>query len=223
MRKKDCYRTFGNTVKLTLTALVLSGCLDDRSGQQVEEDPGAPSNNALPVISGNPAGAINVGDVYSFLPNASDADNDPLTFAIENNPQWASFDAGTGELSGQPTMGDVGIYSDILISVSDGEASASLPRFAISVSQVGTLSTTLTWTPPTQNEDGTPLTDPAGYKFYWGTTPGNYTNSVTVNNPGLTTYVVDNLAPGTYEFVATSFNTVGVESVYSNPATKVLP
>jgi hypothetical protein len=34
--------------------------------------------------------------------------------------------------------------------------------------------------------------------------------------------VIDNLSPGTYEFVATSFNTSGVESSYSAPATKVV-
>ena len=61
-----------------------------------------------------------------------------------------------------------------------------------------------------------------GYKIYWGTTPGSYPNSVTLENEGLTTYVVENLAPGTYEFVATSFNTARVESAYSNPASKVV-
>ncbi len=84
------------------------------------------------------------------------------------------------------------------------------------------LSTTLSWTPPTENDDGTALTDLDGYRIYWGTTPGNYPNSVTIGNEGTTTYVVDNLAPGTYEFVATSFNASGVESVYSNPTTKVV-
>ena len=79
------------------------------------------------------------------------------------------------------------------------------------------------WTAPTMNEDGTPLTDLAGYTIYWGTSPGNYPNSVTIDNPSVTTYVVDNLAPGTYEFVATSFNSAGVESRYSGAATRVVP
>ena len=81
---------------------------------------------------------------------------------------------------------------------------------------------TLNWTAPTENEDGSPLEDLSGYRIYWGATPGNYPNSVTIDNPGLTTYVVDNLAPGTYEFVATSFNAAGVESGYSNAATKTV-
>jgi hypothetical protein len=83
-------------------------------------------------------------------------------------------------------------------------------------------SATLNWLPPTQNEDGTALVDLAGYVIYWGA-PGNHSNSVTLNNPGLTSYVVDNLAPGTYEFVATAFNAAGMESNYSNATTKTIP
>lgn len=86
----------------------------------------------------------------------------------------------------------------------------------------GSDSVTLNWTPPTHNEDGSPLIDLAGFRIYWGTTPGSYPNSVTIGDPSATTYVVDNLSPGTYEFVATAFNTSGVESAYSSPATKVV-
>lgn len=85
-----------------------------------------------------------------------------------------------------------------------------------------TASVTLNWAAPTQNEDGTSLTDLAGYKIYWGTASGSYPNSVTINDANATSYVVNNLTSGTYEFVATSFNTSGVESSYSAPATKVV-
>jgi hypothetical protein len=80
----------------------------------------------------------------------------------------------------------------------------------------------LSWSAPQLNEDGTALTDLAGYKIYWGTTSGSYPNSVTIEDTSMTTYVVGNLTAGTYEFVATAFNASGVESRYSSPATKVL-
>ena len=83
-------------------------------------------------------------------------------------------------------------------------------------------SATLSWTAPTQNEDGTDLVDLAGYKLYWGTSPGSYPNSVTIDNSTVTTYIVENLAPGTYEFVATAYNTAGVESRFSGVATKTI-
>jgi hypothetical protein len=223
MHNKDVSQSISHTLMLTLMMLVLSGCLSEEESETAfSGSSGSTPVNGAPVISGNPAGAVKIGEAYSFTPNASDTDNDPLTFAIESKPLWASFDTDTGELSGQPTLGNVGTYSNILISVRDATASASLARFSITVNQVGTLSTTLSWTPPIENEDGTVLTDLDGYKIYWGTTPGNYPNSVTISNEGITTYVVDNLTPGTYEFVATSFNASGVESVYSNPTTKVV-
>ena len=223
MQAKDNARATRHAAVIVIASLVLGACLSKEEGEGISGANTEPTpTNSAPVISGNPTTAVNIGDLYSFVPNASDADGDSLTFSIANMPAWASFSAGSGELSGQPTLGDVGVYQNIRISVSDGTATASLPSFAISVDQTGTLSTTLSWTAPTENEDGTLLEDLAGYKLYWGTTSGVYTNSVTIDNAGITTYVVDNLAPGTYEFVATAFNRSGVESRYSNPATKVL-
>jgi len=74
--------------------------------------------------------------------------------------------------------------------------------------------TTLSWTPPTTNEDGTSLTL-TGYKIYWGLTEGNYPHSVTLQNPGLTRYVVEQLTSETWYFVATALSADG-ESPPSN-------
>ena len=178
--------------------------------------------NSAPTISGSPTKAVTEGSQYSFTPSASDPDGDSLSFSITNKPAWAAFDTATGRLSGTPQAGDVGTYADIAISVSDGQASASLAAFTITVDAISLGSVTLSWTPPTENTDGTALTDLAGYRIYWGTSSGSYPNSVTIDNPGVTTYVVENLSPGTYEFVATSYNASGVESDYSAPATKTV-
>jgi len=209
-----------NIILLILAQSILLGCLSTEKDSDPVAKIGTDTGNTAPSISGNPPTAINIGDLYSFVPTASDADGDALTFSIENKPTWASFSSGTGELSGQPTLGDVGVYQNIRISVTDGTDSASLQSVAISVNQTGTLSTTLSWTAPTENASGSQITDLAGYKLYWGTGSGVYPNSVTINNPSISTYVVDNLAPGRYEFVATSFNSSGEESGYSNPAWK---
>jgi len=70
----------------------------------------------------------------------------------------------------------------------------------------------LSWAAPTENVDGSQLTDLAGYKIYWGTQPNEFTNSVTIDNPAVVTYVLENLVPGTYYFVATALNSEGAES-----------
>jgi len=179
--------------------------------------------NTAPQISGTAATSVMQDQNYSFTPGASDADGDSLTFSVSGMPSWANFNTTTGRLRGTPRAGDVGIYSNIVISVSDGQANVSLPSFSISVQAVSLGSATLSWTAPTQNDDGTQLTDLAGYKLYWGTTSGSYANSVTINNPSVTTYLVENLSPGTYEFVATSYKASGLESRYSGTAIKVIP
>jgi hypothetical protein len=74
--------------------------------------------------------------------------------------------------------------------------------------------TTLSWTPPTETEDGKPL-KLKGYRIYWGPMEGYYPYSVTVRNPGLTRYVVEQLAPATWYFVATALSEAG-ESEFSN-------
>lgn len=180
--------------------------------------------NRAPTIAGSPPASVLVGDAYSFVPTASDPDGDALTFSVAGQPSWASFDAATGALTGTPGPARVGTYGNITITVSDGAADATLGPFSIDVVPSASGTATLTWTPPTQNMDGSPLTDLAGYVVYWGTSSGNYSNSIRLSNPGLTSYVVDNLLNGTtYYFVTTAYNNVGAESSFSNEASKAIP
>jgi hypothetical protein len=201
----------------------LAGCLggsSEKSDQPSVNNP--PPTNRAPSISGNPASAVIAGNSYSFTPGASDPDGDALTFSITNRPTWASFDNSTGTLTGIPTLGNVGLYSGINISVSDGSLSSSLPGFSVDVTQTALGSVTLSWTAPTQNTDGTPLSNLTAYKIYYGTSAGSYPNQVRIDNPGITSYVVDNLVPDTYFFVSTAINATGVESGFSNMASKVV-
>jgi hypothetical protein len=72
---------------------------------------------------------------------------------------------------------------------------------------------TLDWQPPTQNSDGTTLTNLAGYTVYYGTSPANLSQSVKVSNPGLATYAVTGLTSGTWYFAIAAYSADGVESV----------
>ena len=200
--------------------LALGACLSDEKSETDGDEVTTPNNP--PMISGNPQAAVMMGNNYSFTPSASDPDGDILSFSVQNMPTWASFNSSTGSLTGVPTLADVGLFGQIAITVSDGTDTASLSAFSIEVVQVALGSMTLSWTPPTENTDGTTLTDLAGYRIYFGLSEGNYPNRVEINTAGLSTYVVDNLVPNTYYVVATSVNAVGVESAYSNVAIKTV-
>lgn len=182
---------------------------------------GVTSANSAPVISGAPATSVNVGSSYSFRPSASDPDGNTLGFSIQNRPAWAIFSTTTGQLSGTPAASYAGSYSNIVISVSDGQASRSLPAFNVQVaspvvvrSAPGTA--TLSWVAPTARLDSAVLTNLAGYRIHYGNNAGILHMTVQVANPGITSYVLQNLTPGTYYFAIRAFDSAGNESPTSN-------
>ena len=162
------------------------------------------------------------GQAYTFQPSASDADGDQLTFSVSNLPGWASFSQSTGRISGTPAAADVATYSNIRVTVSDGQASASTAMFAITVTSVGMASVTLSWMPPTQNEDGTTLTDLAGYEVNYGRSQSALDQTVQVTNPSVNSFVVDNLSSGTWFFAVRSVNRQGISSQPSAVASKTV-
>ncbi len=82
--------------------------------------------------------------------------------------------------------------------------------------------TSLSWTAPTEKEDDTALPDLAGYTIYYGRSPGKYLNGIRIDDPDATSYLVDNLTPGTYYFVVAAFDSSGNESRLSGEAIRVI-
>ena len=80
----------------------------------------------------------------------------------------------------------------------------------------------LSWTPPTENEDGSVLTDLAGYNIYIGFAPRQYEPELTIRiDAGLSSFMVENLEYGkTYYFTMTALNSAGLESEFSNEVWK---
>jgi putative Ig domain-containing protein len=200
-----------NVVLLMVAMCILTACGGDSSGGNSSTSANTPS------ISGQPATAINAGTTYDFVPTASDASGAALTFAIQHMPSWATFNTSTGELKGVPSAAEIGSYSGIVISVSDGDATSALPTFSINVTEMSAGSVTISWEPPTTNTNGTPLTNLAGYKIYYGTSPTSMTQSVQIANPGLASYVVENLSPATWYFSLVSYTSADVESPQTEP------
>jgi len=206
------------TNNITITATDVDG-LASSKGITVEREnnaPGSGTGPAVPTISGKPSATAAVGITYKFTPTARDADGDSLTFSIVKKPGWATFDSTTGVLRGTPKSSHVGTYNGIVISVSDGNTSVSLPAFSIKVDAAALGSATLTWVAPTERVDNTPLTDLAGFKIHYGQTSGNYSNQITINNPGISTYVVQNLPSGIWYFAVTAHDSAGQTSDFSN-------
>jgi len=179
----------------------------------------APQNSA-PILFGTPDGTVLEDFFYDFLPGASDPDGDTLTFTVTNKPGWADFDPTTGALYGTPAADDVGHYSSIKIAASDGLATTNLPDFAIDVTSTALAAVTLSWEAPTQNTDGTALTDLAGYRIYYGVNSSDLSNVIELSNPSLSTYVVEGLTPDIWYFASTALNSDGQESDFSSQVSR---
>jgi hypothetical protein len=179
--------------------------------------------NRAPTISGSPPVNARVGQPYAFRPTASDADGDSLTFSVRGNPAWLSIDGADGTLSGTPTAENAGTTSSIVISVSDGKVTTSLPAFSITVAQPLTTSARVSWRAPTTNVDGTPITGLAGFRVLYGNMSGQYGQSLMVSSPSITSVVIEGLSSSTtWYFVVKAVATSGVESDYSTEASKTM-
>lgn len=224
--------TISRAALCCLIATTLTGCLSGggsaSTGTQAAAAPvsalraSAAAPNTPPVISGVPPESASINQPYVFQPDTIDADGDALTFSILNKPAWASFDSGTGRLSGTPSSAYSGLFADILISVTDGTALVSLAAFSITVAGDQDGSATLSWQPPNANTDGSPLTDLAGYVIRYGTSLDDLAAEIRIDNPGLTTYVVTGLTPATWYFQVAAFNSTGMESAPSTTVSKTV-
>ena len=180
---------------------------------------------APPTISGTPRTSDVVGNAYSFQPTATGPSGTTLAFSVQNKPSWANFSIATGLLSGTPSSTQTGTYSNIVLSVSDGVSSSSLAPFSITVTSTSgtTGSATINLTPPTQNTDGTTLTDLAGVIVYYGTSPSNLNQKIQVARTTPTSYTITSLASGTWYFGGVAYTTTGLQSAMSSLVSKPIP
>ena len=89
---------------------------------------------------------------------------------------------------------------------------------------VQTGSAVLKWTAPVARADGSALamSEIAGYTVYYGTTAGNYPNSLNINNGSATSVSITDLPLDTYYMVVTTRDSGGRESARSSMAAKLV-
>ena len=76
--------------------------------------------------------------------------------------------------------------------------------------------------PPTTNTNGSTLSNLAGYRVSYGTNSSSLSNTVQLSNPGLSSYMIANLSPGTWYFGVRAYTSTGSESALSQLASKTI-
>jgi hypothetical protein len=81
----------------------------------------------------------------------------------------------------------------------------------------------LRWTAPVTRADGTPLSlaDIDGYRIHYGTSAGNYPDTLDIKDGSAQSAIVNDLPAGTYRVVMTTYDTSGQESAYSAEIEKI--
>ncbi len=205
----------------SMTVALVGGCFGGGGGG--DEEPAGqnpPPANRAPTISVATSFDVLVGQPITVTPSAADPDGDALTFSATNMPGWMTFSTTTGVLTGTPQAGNVGAY-DVTITVSDGRLQAN-DQTRVNVQQAVAGSATLSWEAPTQRVDGSPLTNLAGFRLYYGTSASSLNNVVQVPDPGARNRIINNLTIGTWFFAASAYDQSGVESARSNVASKTI-
>jgi len=225
--------TAGRSASVLIAVCCLAAC----GGGGASNSANSPATSGTPpssstttsvelTLSGTPATSVVAGSAYSFQPSVTQSSG-TVTFSITGMPAWATFDATTGTLSGSPTSANEGTSAAITITGTDGGTTASIGPFTIDVTAPTTTppstgSATLSWTAPTENTNGTALTDLAGYIIRYGTSLDAMTHSIKVDSAKTTAYEISNLAPGTYYFEVIAYTSVGTQGVPSDIASKTI-
>jgi hypothetical protein len=180
-----------NVVLCALATLTLAAC---------GSEDGSSGSAATSAAAG---GSVSVASLVS--PNAGTIDR--------SSPVTAPTSAGT-TTAGTPSTAAASSSGSTTTTTPATTTPAAGTTVASTVTKTTTTTgvATLDWLPPTENSDGSALTNLAGYTVYYGTSPDSLTQSVKVTNPGLTAYTVTNLPSGTWYFAVTSYSSTGVES-----------
>jgi hypothetical protein len=209
-------------------ALMLSACPGSGSGPAPTAEPGA--GTADGGVDGDPSIRITITSPASGDEMETPDESVILEGTATGNSAivsvtWVNNRGGQGKASGSTTWTTGGIplqpgNNSVTITAKDSSGATARRTVVIRREPGGTGSVTLSWAAPTTREDGTPLTNLAGYYIRYGRMSGVYDYEIKIDNPGVLTYVVEGLYPGTWYFVLSAYDSDGLESNASNEVVK---
>lgn len=146
-----------------------------------------------------------------------------VTPATGSGPKTASWDVPNGTLcqaGGDWSGAKAASGTQQITGLAAGTHNFTLTCTVPGTTTKGTVK--LSWTPATENTDGTPYTDAKGYEILYGKTSPPNTKSVAINNPATVTYDVANVDAGSTYFAIMSVNSKDVKSDLSGIINKVV-
>jgi hypothetical protein len=201
-------------VPLMLACLLLTAC----GGEDYDRFMGL-----HPGTSSGPGTAV-VGQRWSYQPSIPSPDGATVTVSATNLPDWINLDPSTGLLEGTPGDGDVRTWSNIQLTVHNGQQATNLQAFSVTVLAAGaaTGSANVHWTAPSVRVDGSPIGELAGYRVLYGQSSRDYDHVIEINTAGINRYVIDGLGAGTWYFAVQAITSDGLTSAPSREVSKTI-
>jgi hypothetical protein len=170
------------------------------------------------IVSPSTGSSASESDSVSFVATANDAEDGDISTAIV----WTSdLDGEIGQGSTIDAQLSVG-HHIITATAADSEALSQQASIQFDVNPAAD-PTVLSWVAPTEYTDNSALLNLAGFKIYYGTSEGNLIHSVSINDPSVTSYQLDQLQSNTtYYFAVTAIDSLGIESDYSATVSKIV-
>lgn len=110
---------------------------------------------------------------------------------------------------------------EVIVTDDDGATTTDVVTVTVNPETQATGVASLSWSPPTENTDSSTLEDLAGFKIYYGESPENLEQSISIEDPNVLDYVFENLNSNTtYYFGVVAINSIGIESALSEVASK---
>jgi len=134
--------------------------------------------------------------------------------SCETSDNWTGSGPSSVATEGSQSVGPLNANSTFSLTCSNVQGSAVE---MVSVNVTAELS--LSWVAPTENVDGTPLTDLDGYRIYYGVSSRNYGAPEEVTDSSATSVSIE-VPSGSYYVAMTAMDAEGNESGYSNEVLK---
>jgi hypothetical protein len=134
--------------------------------------------------------------------------------SCETSANWTGSEPVSVPTEGSQSVGPLNANSTFSLTCSNVQGSAVE---MVSVNVLAQLS--LSWVAPTENVDGTPLTDLDGYRIYYGTSSRNYGVPEDIGDIAATSISIE-VPSGSYYVAMTAMDADGNESGYSNEVLK---
>jgi hypothetical protein len=220
------YHVIAKSVLTTILALVLCACSGSGSGPNPFDesaDDGTDGPVSVTITSPAAGGTLETPDDTVSLAGTADSSSAAIV-----SVSWQSDKAGEGTASGSEAWETDAIplqLGENTITITAEDSAGQTASRTVVIKREGDMAgtVTLSWTAPTLREDESALTGLAGYYIRYGRMSEIYDYEIKVENPGIVSYVVENLSPGTWYFVVSAYDGTGLVSDHSNEITMDVP